>query len=54
MSFDEHVLVLVLTEQGIKELTLEDVDDSVQRLLELVVFLHLPLFGLVLAVTPLF
>lgn len=29
----------VLTEQGAEELTLEDIDDSVQRLIQLVVFL---------------
>lgn len=29
----------ILTEQGAEELTLEDIDDSVQRLVQLVVFL---------------
>lgn len=35
----------ILTKQSTKELTLENIDDSVQRLLELVVFLHRALFG---------
>lgn len=30
----------ILTKESIEELTLEDIDDSVQRLLQLVVFLH--------------
>lgn len=35
----------ILTEQSAKELTLEDIDDSVQRLLQLGVFLHVAFFG---------
>lgn len=38
----------ILTEQSVKELTLEDIDDSVQRLMQLVVFLHKALLDLVL------
>lgn len=37
-----------LTEQSAEELTLEDINHSVQRLLQLVVLLHQALFGLVL------
>lgn len=35
----------MLTEQGTEELTLEDIDDSVQRLIQLVVFLPQTLSG---------
>lgn len=35
----------ILTEQSAEELTLKDIDDSVQRLLQLVVLLHKALFG---------
>lgn len=42
----------LLTEQGAKEMALEDVDHSVQRLMQLVVFLHEALFGLVLVLLP--
>lgn len=43
----------ILTKQSAEELTLEDIDDSVQRLLQLVVFLHKALFGLALVLLPL-
>lgn len=43
----------VLTEQSVKELTLEDIDDSVQRLMQLVVFLHKALFDLALVLLSL-
>lgn len=43
----------ILTKQSAEELTLEDIDDSVQRLLQLVVFLHKALFGPALVLLPL-
>lgn len=42
----------LLTEQSAEELTLEDINHSVQRLMQLVVFLHEALFGSVLVLLP--
>lgn len=42
----------LLTEQSAEELTLEDINHSVQRLVQLVVFLHEALFGSVLVLLP--
>lgn len=42
----------LLTEQSAEELTLEDVNHSVQRLMQLVVLLHKALFGSVLVLLP--
>lgn len=41
-----------LTEQGAEELTLEDIDDSVQRLGQLVVFLSQTLSDTILILVP--
>lgn len=43
----------VLTKQSAEELTLKDIDDSVQRLLQLVIFLHMAQFGAALVLLPL-
>lgn len=48
-----QLIVLLNVKQSIKELALEDADDPVQRLLQLVVFLHRALFGLDLILLPL-
>lgn len=45
ISKDGQLVVLLNVKQSTKELTLEDIDDSVQRLLQLGVFLHRALFG---------
>lgn len=42
----------LLTEQSAEELTLEDINHSVQRLMQLVVFLHEAFFGSVLVLLP--
>lgn len=42
----------LLTEQSAEELTLENINHSVQRLMQLVVFLHEALFGSVLVLLP--
>lgn len=42
----------LLTEQSAEELTLEDIDDPVQRLIQLVVFLHQTLSDVALVLVP--
>lgn len=50
---DGPLVVLLDVEQSAEELTLEDIDDSVQRLLQLMILLHRALFGPALVLLPL-
>lgn len=44
---------IILTQQSAEELALENIDDPVQGQLELVVFLHVARFGLILVLLSL-
>lgn len=53
VCLEGQLIVLLDIKQSAEELTLEDIDDSVQRLLQLAVFLHRAVVGPVLVLLSL-